>query len=53
MALRIDATADEWGVENRMVLIDVSEEATNAGPQGGHWPFQSADAGAASTAWPS
>ncbi|MFN5254405.1 MAG: helix-turn-helix domain-containing protein [Limnohabitans sp.] len=26
MCVRIDATADEWGVENRMVLIDVSDQ---------------------------
>jgi len=53
LRVRIDATADEWGVENRMVLIDVSEEATNAGPQVKHWPFQTTGAGSASTAWPS
>jgi PAS domain-containing protein len=53
LRVRIDATADEWGVENRMVLIDVSEDTTSAGPQGGHWPFQSADAGTAPGAWPS
>jgi PAS domain-containing protein len=53
LRVRIHATADEWGVENRMVLIDVSEESLSAGPQVRHWPFQSADAGAASTAWPS
>ena len=45
LRVRIDATADEWGVENRMVLIDVSEEATNAGPQGSHWSFQRTDTG--------
>ena len=27
MRVRIDATADEWGQENRMVLIDVSDQA--------------------------
>jgi CRP-like cAMP-binding protein len=53
LRVRIDATADEWGVENRMVLIDLSEEATNAGSQVKHWPFQSADAGAAPGAWSS
>jgi PAS domain-containing protein len=53
LRVRIDATADEWGVENRMVLIDVSEEATNAGSQVKHWPFQSADAGNAPGAWSS
>jgi CRP-like cAMP-binding protein len=53
LRVRIDATADEWGVENRMVLIDVSEDTTSAGPQSGHWSFQSADAGTAPGAWPS
>ena len=57
MALRIDATADEWGVENRMVLIDVSEQVmqaahgAQASAQGGPWQFQSAQAGAMPAAW--
>jgi CRP-like cAMP-binding protein len=53
LRVRIDATADEWGVENRMVLIDVSEDTTSAGPQSGNWSFPSADAGTAPGAWPS
>ena len=53
LQVRIDATVDEWGVENRMVLINVSEEVTNTALQGTHWPFQSANAGIPYTSWPS
>jgi hypothetical protein len=45
LLVRIDATADEWGVENRMVLIDVSDEAMKAFPHGDHGAFDSAVAG--------
>jgi PAS domain-containing protein len=53
LQVRIDATVDEWGVENRMVLIDVSEQVTNTALQGTHWPFQRAEAGIPYTSWPS
>jgi CRP-like cAMP-binding protein len=44
LLVRIDATADEWGEENRMVLIDVSAQApVHEGP-GAPWQFQSASA---------
>lgn len=46
LRVRIDATADEWGVENRMVLIDVSEPVMQDAPQGHLWQFKSADTGA-------
>ncbi len=42
MPLRIDATADEWGVENRMVLIDLSDQAPLQEGLSGLWQFQSA-----------
>lgn len=54
LRVRIDATADEWGVENRMVLIDVSDQAAapaQGSAVGGPWQFQSSAAGTASTAW--
>ena len=35
--VRIDATSDEWGVENRMVLIDVSDSARVGQGQFGSW----------------
>ena len=45
MTLRIDATADESGEENRMVLIDVGSGHLNPGPHGVHlasaWQFGS------------
>lgn len=43
--VRIDATADEWGVENRMVLIDVSEQVMHEAPQDHLWQFKSAQPG--------
>jgi hypothetical protein len=46
MPLRIDATADEWGVENRMVMIDVSDQAPLQEGLSGPWQFQSAGAAA-------
>ena len=42
MPLRIDATADEWGVENRMVLIDLSDQLPVLEGLSGAWQFQSA-----------
>jgi CRP-like cAMP-binding protein len=42
MPLRIDATADEWGVENRMVLIDLSDQVPLQEGLSGAWQFQSA-----------
>lgn len=51
LRVRIDATADEWGVENRMVLIDVSEQATTDAQQGRPWQFQGVAAGATPVAW--
>lgn len=51
--VRIDATADEWGVENRMVLIDVSEQFTQDAQQDTHWPFQGRTGGELPVAWPS
>lgn len=53
MRVRIDATADEWGVENRMVLIDVSEKFTQDAPQGPRWQFQQRTVGEPPAAWPS
>lgn len=53
LRVRIDATADEWGVENRMVLIDVSPESTNPSPQVGPWSFQSTQVEAAPVVWSS
>ncbi len=41
LPVRIDATADEWGVENRMVLIDLSDQVQRAEPQAAPWQFQS------------
>lgn len=40
MPVRIDATADEWGVENRMVLIDLSDQLPLADLQAKPWQFQ-------------
>jgi CRP-like cAMP-binding protein len=37
LQVRIDATVDEWGVENRMVLIDVTEQAQWAAGRDPHW----------------
>lgn len=51
LRVRIDATADEWGVENRMVLIDVSEPVMPEAPQDGPWQFQNGHAGARPAAW--
>lgn len=51
LRVRIDATADEWGVENRMVLIDVSEQPTHDAQQGTSWQFQGAAAGTTPAAW--
>lgn len=51
LRVRIDATADEWGVENRMVLIDVSEHAPHDTPPGRPWTFQGAGASAMPSAW--
>ncbi len=51
LRVRIDATADEWGVENRMVLIDVSEQVMDDAPQGGTWQFQNGHAQARSASW--
>lgn len=51
LRVRIDATADEWGVENRMVLIDVSEPVMHDAPQGGPWQFQNGHVGARPAAW--
>lgn len=51
LRVRIDATADEWGVENRMVLIDVSEPVMHEAPQDGPWQFQNGHAGARPAAW--
>jgi hypothetical protein len=39
--VRIDATADEWGMENRMVLIDVSDQTLPAELPLASWQFQS------------
>ena len=38
LQVRIDATVDEWGVENRMVLIDVTDQAPWATGRDPHWP---------------
>jgi len=38
LQVRIDATVDEWGVENRMVLIDVSDPTQWAAGRDPHWP---------------
>ena len=38
LQVRIDATVDEWGVENRMVLIDVTDPAPWAAGRDPHWP---------------
>lgn len=46
LRVRIDATADEWGVENRMVLIDVGGQQAQELPQLGPWQFQNAGASA-------
>ncbi len=46
MPLRIDATADEWGVENRMVLIDVSDRVPLQEGLSGAWQFQTAGSAA-------
>jgi CRP-like cAMP-binding protein len=51
LRVRIDATADEWGVENRMVLIDVSEPVMHEAPQDGPWQFQNGHAGARPAVW--
>ncbi len=51
LRVRIDATADEWGVENRMVLIDVSAHNLHDTPQGRPWQFQSTGTGATTSAW--
>lgn len=40
--VRIEATADEWGVENRMVMIDVSDQMPHADMQAAPWQFQPA-----------
>ena len=40
LSVRIDATADEWGMENRMVLIDVSDQWPREALQSGPWLFQ-------------
>lgn len=40
MLVRIDATADEWGQENRMVLIDVSDQAPLHEGSDAPWQFQ-------------
>lgn len=37
LQVRIDATVDEWGVENRMVLIDVTEQGQWAAGRDPHW----------------
>ncbi len=37
LQVRIDATVDEWGVENRMVLIDVTDPAPWAAGRDPHW----------------
>ena len=47
MCVRIDATADEWGVENRMVLIDVSDQATLQEGLSASWAYPSTAAAAA------
>lgn len=44
LRVRIDATADEWGVENRMVLIDLSEQAACEVSQVSSWGFQNTKA---------
>ena len=51
LRVRIDATADEWGVENRMVLIDVSEQPEQGVAQNRPWQFQTSNGLAPSTAW--
>lgn len=51
LRVRIDATADEWGVENRMVLIDVSEQTPHASSQSRLWQFPSTATGAKPAAW--
>jgi hypothetical protein len=51
LRVRIDATADEWGVENRMVLIDVSEQVIHDARQGGPWQFQNGHEGALPAVW--
>jgi CRP-like cAMP-binding protein len=50
LPVRIDATADEWGVENRMVLIDVSDQH-HAQDQAAHWQFQTQGAAASPAGW--
>lgn len=44
MLVRIDATADEWGEENRMVLIDVSDQVPLQEGLSAPWQFQSENA---------
>lgn len=51
LRVRIDATADEWGVENRMVLIDVSEQVIHDARQGGPWQFQNGHEGDLPAVW--
>ena len=41
LRVRIDATADEWGVENRMVLIDISDQNPVHEGLSAPWQFQS------------
>jgi hypothetical protein len=37
LQVRIDATVDEWGAENRMVLIDVTDQAQWTAGRDPHW----------------
>lgn len=51
LPVRIDATADEWGLENRMVLIDVSEQLPRNDLQAAPWQFQSAGSAVSPAGW--
>ncbi len=51
LQVRIDATADEWGAENRMVLIDVSEQQPCTEQALAPWQFQPQGAAPSPAAW--
>lgn len=51
LQVRIDATADEWGAENRMVLIDVSEQLPITEQALAPWQFQPQGAAPSPAAW--
>jgi len=49
--VRIEATADEWGVENRMVLIDVSDQVPQVDIQAAPWQFQATGSASVPAGW--